>query len=75
MLSKKTTDTAQLVFRSVSTFDISLESVCECDFITFYHCVQFECRLRFLRRTQNSMQNVTIVESSETYGKLKSPVQ
>ena len=55
------------------TSDISFKYMRECDFITFCHCV--ELILRFLRRTQNNMQNVTIVGSSDAYGKLKCPVQ
>ena len=57
------------------TSDISFKSVRECDFITFYHCVRLELRLRSLRKTKYNMQNVTIVESSKTYGKLKSHVK
>ena len=57
------------------TSDRSFKSVRKCDFITFYHCVRLELRLRFRKRSQNNMQNVIIVESSKTYGKLKSPVQ
>ena len=56
------------------TSGISFKSVCECDFITFYHCVRLELRLCFLRKTKYNMLNVTIVESSKTYGKLKGPV-
>ena len=57
------------------TSDISFMSVRESDFITFCHCVRLELRLRFRKRSHNNMQNVTIVKSSETYGKLKGPVQ
>ena len=51
--------------------DISFKSVRKCDFITFYHCMRLSPRLHFLIRSQNNMQNVTSVENSETYGKLK----
>ena len=51
------------------TSDRSFEYVRKCDFMIFHH-VRLELRLRFLRRANNNMLNDTIVESSETYGKL-----
>ena len=64
----------EFVYQSL-TANISLESVLVTlsRFITVYHW-SFKW-LRLLRRTQNNMQNVTIVESYETYGKFNDPVQ
>ena len=75
MLSEKTTNFAQGVYDQCLTSARSFESMRECDFIMFFHSMRLELRLRFLRRTQNNMQDVTIVESSKTYGKLEGLVK